>query len=383
MVDLRAKAQAFLQQYYTETSQEGFSTRWKAVAHELDTTGSYTHTPDELTFGAKVAWRNSNRCVGRLYWKTLKVRDMRHLTTPDEIAASLLEHIDYATNGGKIRSTISIFRQQQAPQQIRIWNHQLIRYAGYRQPDGTILGDPSEADFTAQVQALGWRGAGTPYDVLPLVIQVDEGAPQWYEIPRPLVMEVPITHPRLDFSSLNLRWYGVPIISGMALEIGGIVYTAAPFNGFYMVNEVATRNFGDTDRLNKLPEVAALMGLDTDRRGNFWKDRALVELNEAVLHSYAQAGITMIDHHAATDQFMEFVRLEQAQGRSVTADWAWVTPPMSGSATRVFHTEWQNEVRSPNYYYQPSSWQQVPSPASPAAGQCPFHLAHRTTQQQA
>ena len=29
-----------------------------------------------------------------------------------------------------------------------IWNEQLIRYAGYRLPDGTVVGDPRHADLT-------------------------------------------------------------------------------------------------------------------------------------------------------------------------------------------------------------------------------------------
>lgn len=30
----------------------------------------------------------------------------------------------------------------------RIWNSQLISYAGYRLPDGTVLGDPMHIEFT-------------------------------------------------------------------------------------------------------------------------------------------------------------------------------------------------------------------------------------------
>lgn len=29
-----------------------------------------------------------------------------------------------------------------------MWNSQLIRYAGYKQPDGSILGDPANVEFT-------------------------------------------------------------------------------------------------------------------------------------------------------------------------------------------------------------------------------------------
>ncbi|WP_368738983.1 nitric oxide synthase oxygenase, partial [Staphylococcus aureus] len=32
---------------------------------EIKETGTYTHTEEELIYGAKMAWRNSNRCIGR------------------------------------------------------------------------------------------------------------------------------------------------------------------------------------------------------------------------------------------------------------------------------------------------------------------------------
>ena len=42
------------------------------------------------------------------------------------------EHIEYATNQGSIRPTITIFKQDiNDTSHVRIWNHQLIRYAGY------------------------------------------------------------------------------------------------------------------------------------------------------------------------------------------------------------------------------------------------------------
>lgn len=48
--------------------------------------------------------------------------------------------------------------------------------------------------------------------------------PVWYELPRSLVIEVPITHPDIEaFSDLELKWYGVPIISDMKLEVGAFI----------------------------------------------------------------------------------------------------------------------------------------------------------------
>ena len=65
----------------------------------------------------------------------------------------------------------------------------------------------------------------------------------------------------------------------MCLEIGGVCYPAAPFNGWYMGTEIGARNLADHDRYNQLPEIAARMGLDTARDRSLWRDQALVELN--------------------------------------------------------------------------------------------------------
>ena len=40
------------------------------------------------------------------------MRDLRHLTTAEDIFAAIVEHIELATNQGKIRPTISIFAPQ-------------------------------------------------------------------------------------------------------------------------------------------------------------------------------------------------------------------------------------------------------------------------------
>ncbi|MGD6840850.1 nitric oxide synthase oxygenase, partial [Bacillus thuringiensis] len=95
---------------------------------------------------------------------------------------ALERHLDYASNNGRIRPTITIFRPSQ-PQQpdIRLWNHQLIRYAGYVE-DGQYAGDPHSIDFTKKCEELGWKGQGTDFDVLPFVVQIGDGPPQWKEI---------------------------------------------------------------------------------------------------------------------------------------------------------------------------------------------------------
>ena len=62
------------------------------------------------------------------------------------------------------------------------------------------------------------------------------------------------------FADLGLRWYAVPVISSMYLDIGGVRYPAAPFNGWYMGTEIGSRNFGDAGRYDELREIADAPG---------------------------------------------------------------------------------------------------------------------------
>lgn len=139
----------------------------------------------------------------------------------------------------------------------------------------------------------------------------------------------------------------------MRLEIGGISYTAAPFNGWYMGTEIGARNFADEDRYDMLPEIGDRLGYDTARNRSLWKDEALVELNRAVLHSFEAAGVRIVDHHTATEQFTQFERNETAADRRVTGDRSWLVPPMSSATTDVFDRSYETTVTTPNFFYMP------------------------------
>lgn len=360
---LRAEASAYLHLFYKERNLlETFPQRRAYIQSEIEKYSTYRHTYDELTFGARLAWRNSTRCIGRLHWDTLNVRDMRHVSTPEEIFDALVKHITLATNRGKIRSTITIFAPQRPGEPgIRIWNSQLIRYACYRQPDGSLIGDPMNLDLTNALQQLGWKGGkGTQFDLLPIAIQLPYQPPRLFELPPEIVLEVPILHPHYPwFASLNLKWHALPVISNMRLEIGGISYTAAPFNGWYMGTEIGARNLGDERRYNLLPIIAKNMGLDTHSDRSLWKDKALVELNIAVLDSFARHGVAIVDHHTASRQFIHHEKRECMAKRMVYADWGWIVPPLSGSAMPVFHRPYENTIFTPNFFYQPAPWLEI------------------------
>ncbi|MEX2570781.1 MAG: nitric oxide synthase oxygenase [Gemmatimonadota bacterium] len=371
-----AQEYLFLMEREGVITAERHGERIREIEASIARSGSYAQQPLELEYGAKLAWRNSARCIGRLYWQKLEVRDLRHLDHADDVFAALVDHLRFASNGGKIRSTISVFAPQESGTRgIRIWNSQLIRYAGYRRPDGTVLGDPIHVEFTKLLERLGWDGGQeTPFDLLPIVIQMPGEEPRLYELPQDAVLEVDLEHPEFEwFAELGLKWHAVPVISNMRMEIGGVSYSAAPFNGWYMGTEVGARNLADVDRYDLLPAVARCMGLDTRSNRRLWRDRALVELNVAVLHSFQQAGATVIDHHTAAKHFIRHEEFERQADRPLPAEWSWIVPPVSGSATEVFHREYHDTRLKPNFFPQANAWEEFlpfePHPRHPVQAQ--------------
>jgi nitric-oxide synthase len=349
-----AAAEEFLELFHAENPQAGPArNRIAWVRAEIAATGSYQHTSGELAFGARVAWRNSARCIGRLYWQSLRVRDLRAVREADRIAEHCVRHLDLAGNGGKVRPVISVFAPDRpgAPGP-RIYNEQLIRYAGYTRSDGSVLGDPRYAGFTNTVVAMGWQPPARPgpFDVLPLLVETRDEGQRLYELPREAVIEVPLRHPELDFfADLGLRWHAVPAISNMRLVIGGVSYPAAPFNGWYMGTEIGARNLIDADRYDILEAVAERMGLDRGNEQTLWRDRAAIEINRAVLHSYAADGVTIADHHTESRRFLAHLAKEERAGRGCPADWSWIVPPISGALTPVFHRYYDTESHGPEF----------------------------------
>ena len=356
-LERREEARTFLKTFALVTNQSQMATarRWAEVANGLRRRDTYEHTPEELAFGARLAWRNQGRCIGRLFWESLEVFDCRAITDPTAMADQISAHMGHALGDGRIRSVVSIFAPvvgSSLPAYVE--SEQITQYAGYVREDGRIIGDRQNVEATRIAISLGWRSPAERglFDVLPYVIRDRGDRRSLHSIPDALVRHVAINHPdNPALMDLGLQWYAVPCVSSMILTIGGIDYPCAPFNGFYMGTEVASRNFVDKKRYDALPDVARKLGLDLEAPGApLWKDLALTELNRAVLHSFKAAGVTMIDHHAASDQFIEFHKREQARGRRVAADWRWIVPPQAAAASEVFHLKMRNFHPVPNYY---------------------------------
>ncbi|XP_015736546.1 nitric oxide synthase, inducible [Coturnix japonica] len=359
--ELLPQAIDFVKQYYSsfkELKIEEHLARLETVTKEIETTGTYHLTKDELIFAAKQAWRNAPRCIGRIQWSNLQVFDARDCKTAKEMFEYICRHIQYATNNGNIRSAITIFPQRtDGKHDFRVWNSQLIRYAGYQMPDGSVIGDPASVEFTKLCIELGWKPKYGRFDVVPLILQANGQDPEIFEYPPEIILEVPMEHPKYEwFKELDLKWYALPAVANMLLEVGGLEFTACPFNGWYMGTEIGVRDFCDVQRYNILKEVGRRMGLETNKLASLWKDRAVVEINVAVLHSFQKQNVTIMDHHSAAESFMKYMQNEYRVRGGCPADWVWIVPPMSGSITPVFHQEMLNYVLTPFFYYQVDAW---------------------------
>src|SRR6266436_4996380 len=68
---LKEETRAWHRIYCAENSWPEISARrWLQIEDEFERTGTYWQSAEELEYGAKVAWRNSTRCIGRLHWQS-------------------------------------------------------------------------------------------------------------------------------------------------------------------------------------------------------------------------------------------------------------------------------------------------------------------------
>jgi len=320
----------------------------EARLNDLSKENQFEPTIEELTFASRVAWRNSTRCVGRIYWNGLSVRDSRHVVEPQEVLEDMAKHAKIATNEGRLRSVLTIYSPEHATGN-KILSPQLARYAGYELSDGSILGDPSHVELTRLAEQSGWSSDRTPFDLLPLLLKARDGSIYRRDFVDGEILEVPLAHPDfLWFETLGLKWHALPAISESYLDAYGIRFPVV-FNGWYMGTEIGGRNLSDSYRYNLLPIIAEKMGVDMTGESKLWRDRAMIELNVAVLYSFKKHGVTILDHHTASSEFLEFIDAEHRCGRAAETDWSWVVPPISGSATPQFHMDFSNKQLKPAF----------------------------------
>ncbi|QDS69801.1 hypothetical protein FKW77_010440 [Venturia effusa] len=329
---------------------------------DTDKCSGWVQTPEELLCGIQLAWKHSRKCIMRSEYTSLRLRDLRHVTTSSEMGKVLIQGMTEAFNAGNIQPTVFMFPHRRigmtGPQ---IWNQNILAFAGYVETDGTVLGDPANVKLTTDIIELGWVPPQfrTRWDLLPLVTMAEGDEPFITEIPPSLFPLVKIEHPKhsLAFEKLGLKWVPAPALSRQGFDIGGVQYTAAPFIGWFMDAEIGVRNLADTQRYNCLPDVVVKLGWASSK-DDFEKlleyerlallSKAQAELNYAVYWSFSQANVAISDTLSASAQYCRFDDDHRREhGFRLPADPYWLSPPQ-GSIVPVWH-----RGGAPNYQPKP------------------------------
>mmetsp|Transcript_1755 Transcript_1755/g.3894 ORF Transcript_1755/g.3894 Transcript_1755/m.3894 type:complete len:1532 (+) Transcript_1755:163-4758(+) len=338
-----------------EWSDNQLESRFSQIEEEIQATGSYIQTTEELETGARLAWRNSAKCVGRIAWNTLKIRDCRHIKDPDKMFKEVRQHLLEATAGTNIQSVMTVFKPQAATEVFgtRFWSSQFVRYAAYKNMlTGKIVGDPANLEITEYLIS---NNLWTPpekisrFDVLPLVLKLPgKKKPIIHELPKDCIFEVDLEHPdRPELSALGLRWSTVPAISNFKMNLGGIVYQNMPFNGWFVSTEIV-RNL--MERYDVGPEIAAAIGLDTEKNA-MWRQMVSCEVEHMVLHSFQKHKFTIVDPMTVGRQFCTHVQREREQfGRECPGQWSWIGG-LLGPTNPTWHLELRDFLVKPQYEY--------------------------------
>ncbi|GIZ49867.1 hypothetical protein CKM354_001288500 [Cercospora kikuchii] len=326
---------------------------------------------EELEHGLRLAWQNSAKCIMRSESFSLQLCDLRHVTTSREMGSTLVENMKKAFNNGTITPTVCVFPARLPGQRgPLVWNGQLLSFAGYKNDDDTILGDPANVALTEAIIELGWQPPQlrTQWDLLPLVTMAEGDEPYITSISEDDFPLVRIKHPdhELAFEKLSLRWVAAPALSQLGFDIGGVQYTATPFMGWFMDAEIGVRDLADSFRYNVLPKIVVALGWAEDE-ASFERapeherlaklSKAQAELTYAVCHSYREAGVMMSDSLTASSMYCNFDDEHlREKGYRLPANPYWLAPPQ-GSIVPIWH-----RGGAPNYQPTPLICKHVQSP---------------------
>ncbi|KAI8502299.1 Nitric oxide synthase, brain [Branchiostoma belcheri] len=334
-------------------NSEEHEKRWQDIQAQVSETGLYDLEYDELLYGAKMAWRNAPRCIGRYQWNNLQVIDYRNVKTAKEMFDAVCDHVRYATKDGQMKTAISIFPMRtDGKHDWKFWNKLLFQYAGYEQPDGSVIGDPGSLELTKVCQSLGWKGKGTPYDFLPAIVSANGEDPVVFDWPEDVPLELELRHPKHDwFEELAIKVNCIPMQGDMLFDVGGMQFPACPITGWFQSTE-PVRDLLDENRYNMTEMIAKKLGYDTSRYNSLWKDAAFLEVHIAVLHTFQMNGVMTQDPHTLTESFMKHMEREHRLRGGCPSDWVWIVPPSCSSLTPVFHQEMLNYHLRPALEYQ-------------------------------
>ena len=187
-----------------------------------------------------------------------------HITEPQAIFDECVQHLRAASNGGNIEIVLTAFAPTRPGERWgpRIWNSQLVRFAGYPQPDGSVIGDRANLALTEAIERLRLDAAGGAVGLRRAAAGRRRAGPRAAALRvrgrgRPAGCRSP-TRTRPAFDALGLQWCAVPAIANFRLEIGGIDYGCVPFNGWFMGTEIA-RNLFEEKRYDRAEAIAAAL----------------------------------------------------------------------------------------------------------------------------
>ena len=178
----------------------------------------------------------------------------------------------------------------------RIRNDQLVRYAGYAEP-GRVLGDRRYVDFTTAVCRLGWR----PPTGRTRVRQAAAGGADRRTRGSRCSRCRATSCARCRWSTRScrgsrrsgLRWHAVPVISNCGCASAASPTRRRRTTACTSARRSARTCSPTTPRTGSRGVIAERLGLDTTSERTLWRDRAVVELNRAVVHSFDAAGVTI------------------------------------------------------------------------------------------
>jgi len=139
----------------------------------------------------------------------------------------------------------------------------------------------------------------------------------------------------------------------MAMNLGGIQYTAFPFNGWFCSIEIV-RNLMERYSPEKF---AMAMGIDT-KSTRMWKNQVQYELDRAICHSFDKSGFTIVDLETVGEQFVTHCKREKANGRECPGQWSWIGG-LAGPTNVTWHKEMRDFLVTPQYEYCAQQWKVV------------------------
>lgn len=91
--------------------------RLEEVTKEIEATDTYQLRDTELIYGAKHAWRNAARCVGRIQWSKLQVSTSTAGRLPGQGCIEVLEEqiLLFQYPGSPAEVWLGLFRRHQVP----------------------------------------------------------------------------------------------------------------------------------------------------------------------------------------------------------------------------------------------------------------------------